>query len=284
MQRVIIIMFFLCAIGCMAQRKAKVQGEYIYYAQEGQTLGQVKMLAQQLAQAEAIANEFGMGVESRALLVKNSKDEHFTQFSDTEVNGVWLKDLDAPQYETIPWKDGFAVKCTVHGLVREITTSATDYRARVLCNGFDHNHERTDFKEGDDLFLSFTSPTDGFLAVYLMDAENTALCMLPYYNQHDGIYRIEANREYRLFSETEAKGTKDAAYVEEYTMTANGDIETNLLYVIFSPNKFYKAADHQGEGNQLRSLTYEEFNKWLGSCYSKDKDLTVSKYIISIEK
>ena len=267
----------------MAQRESKVRGEYIYYGHKGQTQGQMEILAQQLAQAEAIANEFGRGVESKTMLVINNNTEKFSQFSDIDVKGIWLKDLKEPQFERIPWEEGIAVKCTVYGIAREIVSSTVNYKARVLCNGFDKNHERTDFKDGDDLFLSFSSPVDGYLAVYLLDASNTVFCVLPYYEQSNGIYEIKANLEYRLFSKEAAKGTKDEPYVDEYTMKSESGIETNMLYVIFSPNKFYKAIDSQGEDiQQLRNLSYADFNKWLGKCYSKDKDLTVSKFILNI--
>lgn len=284
-----LLMAAIISLSAFARKDYEVSGEYTYYAQEGQTLGQVKTLALQLAQAVAISKEFGTIVNIQTLKAMNNKDSQFAQFSDSEVKGVWIKDLSEPEFEILPWKDGntdnYAVKCTVRGTARELTSVPIDYKVRILCNGFGKNHERTDFKHGDDIYLSFTSPVDGYLAVYLMDADQSVSCVLPYYDQRSGIYEIKANREYRLFSEEEAKGTIDEAYAEGYTMEARNDIDMNMLYVIFSPNKFYKASDREGKDNkQLRNLSFKDFNKWLGKCYSKDSELTVSKYIISIEK
>lgn len=284
MRKIFALTLLFCAIVAMAQKERKVTGEYTYTAQDGQTLGQVKMLALQLAQTEAIAQEFGTSIGSHSSLVHGESGESFSQFSDADVKGVWLKDLTEPEYETYPTEKGFSVKCKVKGLVREITATPIDLKIRVLCNGFAKNHERTDFKDGDNIYLSFSSPVDGYLAVYLMDIDQTVFCALPYYNQTSGIYEIKANHEYRLFSEEEAKGTIDYSYAESYTLTAENDFDVNLLYVVFSPNKFYKATDRNGQENKLRNLTYDEFNTWLGKCYTKDKDLTVSKYIINISK
>lgn len=63
--------------------------------------------------------------------------------------------------------------------------------------------------------------------------------MLPYRDQKDGIYKVEANRRYVLFSEKD----DPRGNVDEYTLEANRSLEHNQVYVIFSPNQFVKAVD-----------------------------------------
>ena len=41
--------------------------------------------------------------------------------------------------------------------------------------------------------VSFQSPVDGFLTIYLVDSESKAYCLLPYRGQTDGAYNINAN-------------------------------------------------------------------------------------------
>ena len=79
-----------------------------------------------------------------------------------------------------------------------------DLQTVILRNGIDEKSASTDFKDGDDLFLSFQSPVNGYLSVYLVDAENNAYCLLPYRAQQAGIYKVEANRRYLFFKETSA--------------------------------------------------------------------------------
>ncbi|WP_373802583.1 hypothetical protein [Bacteroides heparinolyticus] len=57
-----------------------------------------------------------------------------------------------------------------------------------------------------------------------------------------------------------------------------------MLFVIFSPNRFVKANDHQspvkvkvsnGGFDLPRQLTFNEFQRWLLNCRKYDKDMQV---------
>lgn len=284
MRQVITYLLLFTSLFAFAQKEVKVSGTYTYNAPSTQSLEQAKILALQFAQAEAMAEAFGTKVLGQSSSITTGDATHFSHISDTEVGGIWIKDLEKPVFKEDYWEGGFTVTCSVKGLARETKSATIPYRARILCNGFANNHERTDFKNDDKLFMSFLSPVDGYLCIYLLDGEQNVSCLLPYYNQKNGIYEIEANKEYKLFSEADAIGTKDEAYAEGYDMVTDKDVEMNVLYVIFSPNKFYKAVDRNGKEKQPRNLRYEDFNKWLGKCRRDDKDMNVTKYLIGISK
>lgn len=94
---------------------------------------------------------------------------------------------------------------------------------------------------------------------------------------------IEANKEYIFFS------TKYDRQAQEYTLNCQRSSEQNVMYVIFSPNDFTKAADNQGGKNfrdeQLpRELTYEALLNWLARNQTKDPQMVVKTNVITIRK
>ena len=173
------------------------------------------------------------------------------------------------------------VTCKVKGKAREIISAGIDFQARILRNGTDDKFESDQFRSGDDLYLSFTSPLSGYLAVYLVDADGQAFCLLPYRNQSDGIYPVKANQRYLFFNTKEAS-QNERPYVDEYVMTCNRSSEHNQIYVIFSPNQFTKAVDNQSNADLPRELKFEDFQKWLIKNRKMDKGINLDKKLITI--
>lgn len=175
------------------------------------------------------------------------------------------------------------VHCKVKGEAREIVSAGIDFQAHILRNGTEDKFESEQFRSGDDLYLSFKSPVSGYLAVYLIDAESQAYCLLPYRNQTDGIYPINANQRYLFFNIKEAT-LIERPYVDEYVMTCEQESEQNQIYVVFSPNQFVKAADNQTKELLPRDLPFEDFQKWLVKCRKHDKDMNLQMIPIVILK
>lgn len=173
-----------------------------------------------------------------------------------------------------------AVTVRVKGVIREIVNAAVDFQARVLCNGTEDRFEQDRFRNGDDLYLSFQSPVDGYLTVYLLDAEGTAYCLLPYRGDTGGRVAVKGNRRYVFFSVDDVSA-EERGMVDEYVMTCGNREELNQIYVIFSPQLFTKAVDYAGEGVQPRELPYEEFQQWLFNCRKQDREMRVEvKHIV----
>ena len=204
MNRVVaILLLFMLPFAVQAQKLKTVEGEYTYHAPENVTLEQAKLTALDRAKIQALADAFGTIVSQyNATQVENRNGQSnidFTSIGGSEVKGEWIETEGEPVYKIMYEGGMLVVSVKVKGKAREIVTASIDFKAKILRNGIEDKFESDTFKSGDDLYLSFTSPVSGYLAVYLIDADNQAFCLLPYRNQTTGIYPIEANHRYLFF-------------------------------------------------------------------------------------
>ncbi|MBQ8601143.1 MAG: DUF4384 domain-containing protein [Bacteroides sp.] len=283
----ITVCLFLFALSALAQRTEKVRAEYIYHAPENISLEEAKRIALERAKIQAIADEFGTIVsQSNTTMVSNRNGESSTDFfslGGSEVKGEWIETIGEPSYD-INYEQGMlVVKAIVSGRIREIVSAQIDIKAEVLCNGTDLKFARTDFKNGDDLYLYFQSPVDGYLAVYLLEeVSQMVYCLLPYKSSSEAVTPIEHDKPYVFFS---AKDAGDKAHlVDEYTMTCNSSVERNTIYVVFSSNEFTKANSYNVEVLLPQELSFEEFQKWLIRGRVKDKVMVVKRKYLTIKK
>ena len=284
---VMILMFLGVATTSYAQRTRKVHGEYIYHAPENVSLEQAKKTALSRAQIQALGDEFGTVVaQHNATLMNNtngSTQTDFTSLSSSDVKGEWLETIGEPKYE-ISYEQGMlVVKCSVTGKARAIVAKQNNYVVKILCNGIEDRNEGENFKSGDDLYLAYQSATKGYLAVYLIDDNKNAYCLLPYQSSKDGKVEVDANTRYVFFNQKTAQPLFNSSDVDEYTMTCDKASETNYIYIISSPNPFIKAIDNAVEGLP-RELKYDDFQKWLSKNRTADKDMQVEIKTIVVKK
>ena len=283
------LLFSVCfmmgmSLVAVAQKTERVTATYTYYAPEHVSIEEARRVALQRAQLQAIADAFGTIVtQTNATTVKNENgksDVSLLSLGASEVKGEWLRTDGEPEYE-IAYEDGMlAVTVRVKGVIRGLVNAAVDFQAYVLCNGTEDRFEQDRFRNGDDLYLSFQSPVDGYLTVYLLDAEGTAYCLLPYRGDTGGRVAVKGNRRYVFFSVDDVPA-EERGMVDEYVMTCGNREELNQIYVIFSPQLFTKAVDYAGEGVQPRELPYEEFQQWLFNCRKQDREMRVEvKHIV----
>ncbi len=285
---VIILTFF--PLASIAQKTRIASGEYIYYVPETITLEKAKQIALERAQVKIIADEFGtiIGSFSSTRIKSNGfhSDIDFITLGDSEVKGEWIETIGEPSYEITYDNNLLVVRVSVKGKIREIATAPIDFEARVLCNGTEDKFERYDFNDGDDLYLSFTSPISGFLTIYLFDGHENVYCLLPYYHQTDGIVQVDAGKRYVFFSLDCASNEPEKRFVDEYVMTSEKSQELNKIYIIFSPNQFYKAVDIENTNTYSlpRQLGYQNFQKWLVKNRKIDKEMRLEVKNITINK
>lgn len=276
MRLILLFLSLLPTLHVCAQKLTDVEGEYIYHAPENVTLEEAKKTALDRAKIQALADAFGTVVsQTNATRVENrngKSDIDFLSIGGSEVKGEWIETTGTPQYDISYEQNMLVVKVAVKGKAREIVSAKIDIKAKVLRNGTEDKFESDEFRDGDDLYLSFVSPVSGYLAVYLVDAEQKAYCLLPYRNQQEGIYKVEANRRYLFFSIKEAP-EKERLYVDEYVMTCSRASEHNQIYVIFSPQQFAKAVDNTSAETLPRELSFEDFQRWFTRCNTKDNSL-----------
>jgi hypothetical protein len=262
-----------------------VSGEYTYYAPLNVSPDDAIATAVEKAKIQALADAFGTLIDMHSTNViqndNGKSNSSFLSLGESSVKGEWLGDTKEPETE-VRIEDGFLMATAkVWGLAREIVSAPVEISAMLL-KQTTGKYDEDQFHHGDNVYLSFKSPTKGFMAVYLMDEKGDAYCLLPYAEDDDGQFSVKANKPYMLFSENHAE---EGERCQEYYMTCEKKMaEQNLFYVIFSPNKFTKANDEEsnkvvnvnGENEFLpRFLSYADFQKWLMKCRRADEDMQV---------
>ena len=250
-------------------------------------MGTAKRKALERAQADALTQAFGESIyQNNYTLVENGNEQSSIQFvssGGSEVRGEWLETIDGPNYD-INYKDGFlVVKVTVKGLVRQVIAAGVNFSAKVLRNGIEEKFESENFKANDDFYISLQSSSDGFVAIYLIDDDGIANCLLPYQNQIKGIYSIKSNKRY-VFFDPKSVDERERNIVDEYFFTCNKQQEINQFYIIFSPNIFSKAVDNSISSELPRRLKVCDFENWLANCRKKDISMKVERKIVRITK
>lgn len=291
MRKCLLLIAVVFPFHLFAQKVKTVEGEYTYHVPENISLNVAKRTALERAQIQALANEFGTIVsQDNTTRIENRNGQSHTDFvsiSGSDVKGEWLETIGDPQYVIFYEGEQLIISCQVKGKAREIQFSTIDFQAHILCNGTEDRFESDHFKDGDALYLSFQSPTKGFLAIYLVDDDGQAFCLLPYRKQTEGIYPVEGNRRYLFFSIPEALAT-EKGLVDEYFLYTSRSSEYNQFYVIFSPNAFTKAVDKNASEElplQLpRQLSFRDFQKWLTRCRKYDTAMTIKKVGVTVEK
>ena len=135
-------------------------------------------------------------------MISNKNGESDTQFfalGGSDVKGEWIETIGNPEYQLQFENHFLVISCTVKGKVREIESTKTEIIAKPLRNGTNLRYESNEFKDGDDLYLYFRTPEDGYISIYLLD-ENTQLLynILPYKNQPIPSVKVKGMTE-RIF-------------------------------------------------------------------------------------
>lgn len=284
------IIFLLLGIiycgNCQAQRAKDISAEYTYVAPTNISITEAKRIAAERARIEALAEEFGTDIsQTNMTQVKNSATESnvdFLSIGSSEVKGEWLRDTKEPEYDINIDGENIIIKVVVWGEAREIKKSSIELDVAILRNGTEKKFASEEFKNGDDIFVYFKSPTNGYVAIYLMDEENTAYCLLPYSGDNNGQFTIKGNESYIFFDSKQGKTDEERFLIDQLTLTCTKESEFNQIFVIFSPQPFTKAIDEQTGENIPRSLNSDDFQKWLTKNRLKDKDMTVVERMIKI--
>lgn len=276
-----------------AQKVREVNGTYTYYGDPNQSVKEVRAAAIEHARVQALAREFGTLLTQNTLQlesVKNGQEiSDFIQLNAAEVKGEWLEDMKDPEIVREELVDGtLVIEVRVKGRARAISSEAVDFEVLTLRNGTEKRFADTRFKEGDDLYVYFKAPADGYVAVYLVDEQKQAFCMLPYSGDSDGQQPVEHGKEYVFFSPKHLYDVPQNL-IDEMSMTCADDrFEHNQIYVLYSPNSFTKAVDQQGrqlaKDLQLpRELAFKDFTKWMSRLCAHDKKMGRKVIHIRIE-
>lgn len=269
----------------VAQRTVTVNGTYTYIVGDNDdiSLREAKVKCVELAKAEAIKAEFGEMITSDVIdtnLETNGEasSSFFWENTVAMAKGDWLGDTKSPELD-IEYKDGKLVfKAEVWGKVREIVQAKTDLKWNIMKEILGQKSETTSFVSGERIFVRFRSPSDGYVAVYLIVGDDETSCLLPYRKDPSGMFKVRNGKEYIFFDKDE---DPRASF---YKLSTQHEKEANQLVVIYSPNPFAKCTDITGDARHPNSLSTHDFQKWLLKCQRADRDMVVAKKWVTIRK
>ena len=165
----LLLCFSFCSLRAAAQKVTEVEAEYTYVTSFEMSVAEAKRIATERAKLQALADEFGTTISQTNSTHINSSNSSstldFLSIGSSEVKGEWLSDTKAPVYEVSFTDDNLIVKVSVWGKAREIVSASDDGSAMLLRNGNERKFESDDSRGGDDVYWSFRSPVDGYLAV-----------------------------------------------------------------------------------------------------------------------
>lgn len=281
-----VVAIFMVTTAVAASPVKTVKGEYTYYGDKATSPAECKRLALEGARLDALAKEYGTIVTQDVLQADriDSKGEanKFLSLSSTEVKGEWIADDGEPEFEiTLDKDDNLVVRCKVKGKAREISNESTEFDARVLRNGTKPGNASTDFYDGDDLYLYFTAPVDGYVSVFLSLEDGNVYQMLPYLSDTKGEAKVKRNYDYVFFDPTKAEGTFGTP--DQFRIATAGVIEFNKIYVVFSPSYFAKPVMRaRNSMEELPSMSEDDFSKWLVKSRRNDSKMGVRQMNLKI--
>lgn len=283
---------FLCCDG-HAQKTKRVRGFYRYVLSEDVTPMEGREIALEKARQNAIESEYGTSISHRStsqtFVTGNGESTNFSSIGQSLIRGMWVRNIGEPEFTLGVDQNQFYIECSVRGYAKEYKSAPIEFDVKLLRNGISPQFESKNgvFKDGDKFYLSFKSPVDGYVAIYLVDAQNKAYCLLPYASDSDGKEHVTHGVTNIFFAPRNNVENDFIVYEDEIIngleLNCEDKLELNQLYVIFSPNPFTKANDEKDK-NGLRSLSQEHFVEWLDKYLSYDSQMSVETIYIEVEK
>lgn len=253
---------FSAQVSFAASNIKNVSGFYTYYGDQNDSPAMCKAKALEGARIDALSKEFGTIVSQDVMqsdhISSSGEINNFLALSSTEVKGEWIANSGDPVYKvSLSSEECLIVSCSVTGTAKAISNEAADFEAVALRNGI----PTTEYMEGDDLFVKFSAPVDGYAAIFLMEQTGKTYKMLPYSTTPGQEIKIKKGYDYVFFDASRASGTFGEA--ESLQIATNGEIEFNKLYVFFSPNAF--SMPNLKKSTKEYELPYmdgDDFSKW----------------------
>lgn len=255
-----------------AQKIVQAAGKSQVRMENNMTTEDVYSLAEQQAKINAIEKEFGTYVEQQTDMTLAEGRTSYNIIGTTKVKGDWIKTISINFSEDLRLETGVYGKqnvkyitCNIKGKVRKSAPKANiDFE---ILNCPDVACRTSDFVDGEQLYIYFQSPVDGYLSIYVDEGDITYR-LLPYVLMSDdfqsGVF-VESDTEYLFFDEK--YNAYKSSVVDEIVMFTTKNVEYNTIYIVFAEEKFVKPILEKKEeidGRILpKSLSSEEFQSWL---------------------
>lgn len=281
---------------------------------ERESKSQARERALERAKIKALEKAFGtLVMQGNTVYIENKKtgekvetNTTFKMIGNTAVKGEIIQILKEDYKETKKKErinrkkvELTYINCNLTIEAKEISDTKIEVESYPL-NSVHLMKPVTEFKQGDDLFLYFRSPLNGYLTVFLDDGKQ-AQCLLPYRNMPDGLEEampIKADKEYVFFSDKpDHNYFNDDFFAEDlYELAASSKKDLNELFVVFSKQPLNKPILKKDENNELlielekedyelpRVLESGTLKEWLIKIQQVRSDLQIINHMISIEQ
>lgn len=278
----LIVTLALAPLMSSAQKTVTASGTYIHYAPMNVTPDQAELTAIERAKIDIIEKEYGrvVGVNNYTEVINEGVQSSvkFLSLGESEVKGEWIETIGKPVIKHEFANNLQVITVSIAGRIREVKVAKVDFDAKILRNGVADRFESSEFRDGDDFFVSFQAPIDGYVAIYLYDLSGVNRLLPMKYSGHPAYY-VSADTKYVFFADgvslyDDIVSKNQNAIHSDYGLTCEGDSEVNRIYIIFSPNKFTTASDDiPDETTAPASIDFDGFQKWLSRCRRRDKDM-----------
>lgn len=288
MRNILSIIFIMTFCFSHAQKIRRVEGEFKMKVESSMSMNEAKRVAVQQAQIEALSAEFGTRVgmmnQTRMESTNGSTNTSFSSIANSLVKGLWLKDINPPEFDFFSEGDDQWLNVKVVGRARSLDKAGISFEVKTL-KCADINCESQEFAQYGDLFMYFRSPESGYLTVFI-DDKTTAAQVLPYKSMDISNVPIKADQEYFLFNQSEDFNYFDQdpiQNIDELTLYTPHDYEVDLLYVFFSKEPFSKPILDDNGPEYPKTTDSKKFNDWLAEIMSYENmymeviDVTIAK-------
>jgi hypothetical protein len=246
----------------------------------------------QRARINAIIQAFGeVVIQGNSTFIRNvdngsqvKSETVFNMIADTYVNGDWIRDIDVPVYRRYQENNQDWIEVSVCCEIRELSKRGVDFKVSTLSCP-DLKCKTDVFNNGQDFYLLFQSPVDGFLTVYLEVPNDAVYRLLPYSTDKTSTcIQVKGDEEYIFFDGVKDDLPAQLADEELFLDLAKPNIqEQNAVVVIFSKDyledkPILNRTNTQTTGN----ASIDEFERWVLKAQKKHKSFEVSKKYIVI--
>ena len=288
----------------LGQKSVIASGTYSMKIERNISIESAENKCLELARIDAIRNVFGdVIIQGNSTYIKNSSGEKvetqnvFNFYSDTYVNGEWLKDIEPPVIKRLLHDNENWISVSVKCLVQPLKQNIIKFNAFFTsCPDIKCSTEK--FNDGQDFYIIFKSPIEGKLSIFIdVPSDKTTYRILPYkkYSSASSV-NIEADKEYIFFSKTK-NYFGDANGIDELVMSLSDEKipEINKIFILFSTssdiNKPFlnNTASTNSQKDIIKSnyeiplyLDSEKFQEWLLNIRNRNRDLEFKSYQVDI--
>jgi hypothetical protein len=285
----------------LAQEIIKAEGFAQIRVEDHMSKETTREKVRELAMINAIESVFGAYVEKDADIDIENGQARFKIIGHTLVRGDWLKTISEKfdeEKRKVRGRQGTGeevwISCRISGKIREIGHPETALEFTPL-NCPDLVCRTYDFMDGEPFYLSFRTPVDGFLSIFIADESRMVYRLLPYQKmplEYLNAVHVTADIPYLFFlNEVGHEYFPGFSYMmtDEIIMSTGQMQEFLDLFVIFSTSDYNKPL-LKGEEELERSfvtpksLDLEKFEEWLMDNRINDPAFLYKRITLTIKK